>query len=302
MKPTLLILAAGMGSRYGGLKQIASVGPNGEPIVDYSIYDALAAGFEKIVFVIRQEFKSAFEKQFSSKYAKEIEIAYAFQEMDSCVGDFHIPTDREKPWGTGHAVLAAKDVIDEPFAVINADDFYGAKTFKLMAEFLATTRNASNDYCMAGFQLKNTLSEYGTVSRGITQVDKEMFLKNVTEHTGIERTDDTIVSFDEQGNKHDLAGDEIVSMNFWGLKTSIFEFLQEQFTCFLKTNRSDLKSEFYIPAAVDQLIREDKISAKVLPTKEKWFGVTYREDMNRAKENVRELIQQGVYPERLWQL
>ena len=170
-----------------------------------------------------------------------------------------------------------------------------------MAEFLATTQNSSNDYCMAGFQLKNTLSEYGTVSRGISQVDKEMFLKNVAEHAGIERKNGTIISFDEQGHKHNLTGDEFVSMNLWGFKPSIFEFLQEQFTDFLKQHGGESKSEFYIPTAVDQLIQNDKISAKVLTTNEKWFGVTYREDMDRAKENVSKLIHQGVYPERLWQ-
>ncbi len=301
MKPTLLILAAGMGSRYGGLKQLDPVGPNGELIIAYSIYDAIRAGFGKIVFVIRHQFEDAFKEKFGAFYEKHTTIDYAYQEMDSCIGDFQIPTDREKPWGTGHAILVAKDVIDEPFAVINADDFYGSRTLELMAEFLTTKEDSSNDYCMAGFQLKNTLSEYGTVSRGISQVDEEMFLTNVTEHANIERRNDTIISFDEQGNKHNLTGDEIVSMNLWGLKSSIFEFLKKQFAYFLKRYGSKLKSEFYIPTAVDQLIQKEKILVKVLPTKEKWFGVTYREDMKRARNTVGKLIDQGVYPERLWQ-
>ena len=273
-----------------------------ELIIDFSIYDAIRAGFDKIVFVIRHDFEAAFKEKYGTIYEKHIAIDYAYQEMDSYVGKFKIPPDREKPWGTGHAVLAAKDVIDEPFAVINADDFYGTQTFKLMAEFLETTQDSSNDYCMAGFQLKNTLSEYGTVSRGISQVDEEMFLKNVTEHTSIGRKNGTIISFNQQGNKHNLTGDEFVSMNLWGFKPSIFEFLQEQFTDFLKQHGGESKSEFYIPTAIDQLIRKDKISAKVLPTKEKWFGVTYREDMKRAKESISRLIHRGVYPERLWQL
>lgn len=301
MKPTLLILAAGMGSRYGGLKQIAPVGPNGELIVDYSIYDAIKAGFGRVVFVIRHSFEDTYKEKYGAIYEKHTTIDYAYQEMDSCVSDFQIPPDREKPWGTGHAILVAKDVIDEPFAVINADDFYGAKTFKLMAEFLTTTQNSSNDYCMSGFQLKNTLSEHGTVSRGISQVDRDMSLKNITEHTGIERSNDTIVSSDEQGNKRNLTGDQIVSMNLWGFKPSIFNFLQEQFTCFLKKHGSELKSEFYIPDAVDKLIRKDKVSVKVLPTEEKWFGITYKEDMKIARDTVSKLIQQGVYPDSLWQ-
>lgn len=300
MKPTLLILAAGMGSRYGGLKQIDPIGPGGELIIDYSIYDAVKAGFGKVAFVIRQSCEQDFKERFQNKYGDRIPVSFAYQELENFTGDFQIPTEREKPWGTGHAILVAKDVVNEPFTVINADDYYGPETFKLVAKYLTNTQTSSREYCMAGFHLTNTLSEHGSVSRGVTKVDERMLLKKVTEHTDIERKNDKVLSLDQQGNEHRLTGNEIVSMNFWGFKPSIFGYLEDQFKTFLKDHGSELRSEFYIPAAVDRLIQEKTVSVKVLKTSAKWFGVTYRQDKIAAEQNIADLVNKGVYPERLW--
>ena len=300
MRPTLLVLAAGMGSRYGGLKQTDPVGPGSELIIDYSIYDAIKAGFGKVVFVIRSSFEQTFKEKYGGVYEKNTQVSYAYQELNGCVGSFIVPQQRQKPWGTGHAVLVARDVIEGPFAVINADDYYGPRAFKFMAKYLVETASSESQYCMTGFPLRNTVSDHGSVCRGICRVDEQMLLRNVSEYTGIERKGDGITSIDEHGKQQDLTGDEIVSMNMWGFKPSIFDFLQSQFDGFLKAYGNEPKSEFFIPAAVDSLLQDGLVKVKVLETGENWFGVTYRQDKIEAQQSIKKLIQNGIYPERLW--
>ena len=295
MKPTLLIMAAGMGSRYGGLKQLDAVGPNDEKIIDYSVYDAVRAGFGKIVFVIRESFADAFKKDIASKFQNTVKVEYVYQELDRCLGDFALPKDRERPWGTGHAILMAKDAIKEPFAVINADDFYGPDSFAMMSEFLCRPEGTENEYAMVGYTLRKTLSDYGQVSRGVCQYNGEMLLRKVVERTKIERAGQGARFLDEQG-EHLLTGDEIVSMNFWGFKPSIFPFLEREFRDFLASRGGDNKAELYIPFVVDKLISSGQVSVKVLAAHSRWFGVTYREDKTEAVESIRKLIEEGVYP------
>ncbi|MCD4830944.1 MAG: hypothetical protein K8R02_03935 [Anaerohalosphaeraceae bacterium] len=302
MKPTLLIIAAGMGSRYGGLKQIDSVGPNGEMIIDYSMYDAVKAGFEKIVFVIRPHLEEAFKEKIGSKLDGTVETVYAYQELDSCLGDFKLPADREKPWGTGHAILVAKDVIDSPFAVINADDYYGSHSFKIMRQYLSDSSGINkNHYAMVGYSLYNTLSDNGTVARGVCQADEKMLLKKIVECLGIEKTETGAGFIDSRGEEQSLTGNEIASMNLWGFHPSIFEYLQKMFDEFLVEYGNELKSELFIPLVVDRLINNNQITAKVLTTDDRWFGITYKEDMPIAQKSIKKLIEQGVYPERLWE-
>jgi dTDP-glucose pyrophosphorylase len=301
MKPTLLILAAGMGKRYGGPKQIEPVGPNGELIIDYSVYDAIKAGFGRMVFVIRHEFEDAFRQQFGDKYTDRIEVTYAYQEMDSCIDDHKISANRQKPWGTAHAILVAKDVVNEPFAVINADDFYGLGAFKVISEYFADPSHTENDFCMVGYNLENTLSKYGSVCRGICELNEQGFLKKITEHTEIEKNNIEIKALDSAGNNCCLAGQSIVSMNLWGFKPSIFGLLQSKFDDFLKENGNDPKPEFFIPTVIDNLIHSNITTVKVLKTDEKWFGITYPRDKVKAAACIEELIAQGVYPEKLWQ-
>ncbi len=300
MKPTLLILAAGMGSRYGGLKQIDPVGPSGEVIIDYSIHDAIKAGFGKLVFIIREKFADDFKKQVGSKYDSMIETDYAFQELDRELGDYNLPPQREKPWGTGHAILVARDVVKEPFAVINADDYYGANSFKSMAKFLTDKNAGENDYSMVGYTLRNTLSEHGHVSRGVCQCTNDMILKKVVERTQIEKAGNAARFTDEDGSTIDLTGDEIVSMNLWGLRPSVFEHLASQFADFLKASGKELKSELYIPSVIDKLVNDGISTVKVLHTDDSWFGVTYPEDKDYVIAGFKQLISNGVYPENLW--
>lgn len=301
MKKTLLIIAAGMGSRYGGLKQIDPVGPKGEIIIDYSMYDAVRAGFDKVVFVIRHYFEDAFKEKIGSKLNDKVETGYAYQELESCLDGFHLPPGREKPWGTGHAILVAKDVVNEPFAVINADDYYGVQAYRIMAEQLETMQTTSSgQYAMAGYILRNTLSEYGKVSRGVCQCDDQMFLKTVQERTDIRKNNGGIVYIDENRNEHCLTGDEIVSMNLWGFTPDIFEHLQIQFSRYLEKHAAENRSEFYIPSAVDELVQKGIKKVKVLKTHDTWFGVTYREDKEIAQNCINNLIQDGVYPRNLW--
>ena len=301
MKPTLLILAAGMGSRYGGLKQIDPVGPNGEIIIDYSMHDAVKAGFGKVVFVIRHHFEDAFRAKIGNKLNGIIETAYAYQELDSCLNGFALPAAREKPWGTSHAILVAKDVVNEPFAVINADDYYGPNSFRTMKEYLSNPSTINdNHYSMVGYVLGNTLSEHGTVARGVCQVDKEMLLKKVEERPNIKKTTNGATFIDDDGTEYMLKGDEVVSMNLWGFHPSIFTHLQSRFAKFLKTCGSEQKSELFIPTVVDELINTGRITAKVLVTEDQWFGVTYKEDMPIAQKCIKKLIARGIYPERLW--
>ena len=301
MKTTLLVLAAGMGSRYGGLKQIDSVGPNGESIIDYSMFDAVKAGFEKIVFVIRRSFEDTFKKRVEGKLDGLIETVYAYQELDSCLGNFQLPPEREKPWGTGHAVLVAEDLINEPFAIINADDYYGFDSLKVIQQYLCDGSKINNDhYAMVGYSLCNTLSDNGSVARGLCQVGGQMFLKKVIECVGIEKTDAGPRFFDADVNQLNFTGNEIASMNLWGFHPSIFKHLETQFDEFLRTRGSELKSELFIPSVVDQLINNGQVAAKVLTTDDRWFGITYKEDMPIARQCIKELISRGIYPEKLW--
>jgi len=299
-KKTLLIIAAGMGSRYGGLKQIDPVGPNGEIIIDYSMYDAIRAGFDKVVFVIRHSFDAAFREKIGSKLDGRVEVAYAYQELDACLEGVSLPANREKPWGTGHAILVAKDVINEPFAVINADDYYGVEAYGIMADQLERMASNEEEYAMVGYVLRNTLSEYGTVARGVCRHDDQMYLADVTERTSIRKEGSGAVFIDERGAEQPLTGDEIVSMNLWGLGADVFGYLQQQFNDYLQQHMAENKSEFYIPTVVDTLVKRKQKKVKILKTHDNWFGVTYREDKEIAQACVRKLIEQGVYPETLW--
>lgn len=300
MKPTLLVLAAGLGTRYGGLKQIDSIGPHGQTIIDYSIYDAVRAGFDRMVFVIRHYFEQAFREKVSSKFDRLVETAYAYQELDACLGTFKLPANREKPWGTGHAILVCRDLIREPFAVVNADDYYGVHSLKTMADFLTGKDVMGTDYAMVGFILRNTLSDHGGVSRGVCQCDEHMLLKKVVECKKIEKAGAGAQYLDGDGNSHALTGDEIVSMNLWGFLPSIFPRLQSQFERFLRDHGSEAKAEMYIPAAVDTLVAGGQARVKVLQTHDAWFGVTYRQDRDMATKCMHKLIAEGIYPERLW--
>ena len=294
-KPTLLVLAAGMGSRYGGLKQMDPVGPGGETLMDYSVYDAHRAGFGKVVFVIRRDFAASFRQTVGAKFEGCMSVEYVFQELDRLPPGFSVPPGRVKPWGTGHAILMAAETIHEPFAAINADDFYGAGSFQALAAHL---RSESSDYAMVGYVLRNTLSEHGSVARGICQTGPGGLLQSVAEITSIEK-DGNGAKYGG-GEVHRLKGDEIVSMNFWGFTPALFGQLREQFTNFLKNHEREEKSEFYIPAAVNALIRSGQARVKVLPTPDLWFGVTYREDRPRVVESIRRLVEQRAYPAKLW--
>ena len=299
MKPTLLVLAAGLGTRYGGLKQIDAIGPYGQTIIDYSIYDGIRAGFGKVVFVIRHYFEEAFREKVSRKFDGFVEAAYAYQELDAGLGSFTLPPEREKPWGTGHAVLVSRGAIQGPFAVVNADDYYGRRSLQAMVGFLAGSAGP-NDYAMVGYTLKNTLSEHGTVARGVTECDERMLLRRVIERKKIEKTVDGIQYLDPDGTPHALTGDEPVSMNLWGFQPSIFGHIESQFARFLAEHGHEKNSELYIPFVVDELVTGGKATVKVLHTEEPWFGVTYRADKSIATACIRQLIDQGIYPERLW--
>ena len=314
MKPTLLILAAGLGTRFGGLKQIDPVGPNGEIIIDYAIYNAINAGFGKLVFVIRHYFENAFKETIGSKFDNLVETAYAYQEVNTCVDDFEPPKDRDKPWGTGHAILIAGDVIHEPFAVINADDYYGPNSFKTMAQFLATPACAGvnlsprkrgdlsgNDYAMVGYTLGDTLSECGPVSRAICECDEKMFLRKIVERKRVECTATSARYFEDDGTECLLTGNEIVSRNLWGFQPSIFHHLKVHFQRFLKERGNERNSELFIPTVIDELVEKEKVTVKVLCTNDKCFGVTYHRDAAIAKRSIRQLIDQGLYPENLWE-
>lgn len=294
---TLLLLAAGMGSRYGGLKQIDPVGPGGETIMDYSIYDAMRAGFDKLVFVIRQEIATQFKEIIGARFEKRLAVEYVFQELDKLPPGIAMPTGRTKPWGTTHAILMAAETIREPFAAINADDFYGAQSFRLLAQHLSL---GSPDYAMVGFILRNTLSDFGSVARGVCRVDQNDFLETVTELTKIERDGHQAKDTSPVGQITQLTGEEAVSMNMWGFTPVLFPQLQKYFTAFLQKSGQELKSECYIPSAVNDLLAAGPARVKVLRTQDSWFGVTYREDRPRVVESIRQLIARGDYPEKLW--
>ena len=300
MKPTLLILAAGMGSRYGGLKQVDKLGTSGETILEYSIFDAIKAGFGKVVFVIRKDIEKEFKAAFGDKFSDKIKVEYVFQEIDALPEGFKLPSGRTKPWGTAHATLMAKDAIKEPFAVINADDFYGADAFKTIATFFNSLCSETNVYSMVGYRLANTLSDFGTVSRGICSQDADNNLTTVVERTSIQRFDETIKFIDENGEKKELNDDDIVSMNFWGFTPSYFAYAEEQFKVFLDKQGNEEKSEFYIPTVANNLIVSGEINLKVLKSSAKWFGVTYKEDKQTTIDKIAELVKNGEYPENLW--
>lgn len=300
MRPTLLILAAGMGSRYGGLKQIEPVGPSGETILEYSIFDAIRAGFGKIVFVIRHSFADEFISLIESRLKGKIEVDYVYQELDYLPAGYQLPADRTKPWGTGHAILMAKDAIHEPFAAINADDFYGAQAFQEIAAFFQNGVSPAT-YAMVGYLLKNTLSEFGTVSRGVCRTDQDNNLIEITERTKIAR-EGNAVFYKEEGTKLELDENSPVSMNFWGFHPNLFTHLENQFKEFLNEKINVSKSEFYIPSVIFNLIQSGIVQSKVLNADSPWFGVTYPEDKPFVTEQIRQLVNQGHYPENLWKI
>ena len=294
---TLLVLAAGMGSRYGGLKQLDSVGPNGETVIDYSVFDAIRAGFNKVVFIIREDFKEEFKLSIGEKFQDRIEVEYAFQKLNELPPGYTIPNDRTKPWGTGHAILSAMQTVRDPFAVINADDFYGQLAYQKIYNYLSETPVDAlpANYCMVGYPLKNTLSEHGSVSRGICSVSEDDKLNSVRELTHIVKKHSEIFN-EVNGEKESLTGDEVVSMNMWGFSPQVFIQLERLFSEFLKENLNVLSSEFYIPFAVDNLIQSGTATVEVLETTEKWFGVTYQEDKVQVQKAILSLIQHGDYP------
>ena len=303
MKPTLLLLAAGMGSRYGGLKQLDGLGPNGETIMDYSIYDAIQAGFGKIVFVIRKDFEAEFREKILSKYEGHIPAELVFQSIDDLPEGFKVPEGREKPWGTNHAVLMAKEVIKEPFCVINCDDFYNRDCFMAIGKFLSELpEDSKNRYAMVGFRIGNTLSENGTVARGICSKDAEDNLTTVVERTEIERRDGKVQYKDEQGEWVSVSDNTPVSMNVWGFTPDYFEYSEEYFKEFLANpkNMTNLKAEFFIPLMVNKLIGEGTATVKVLDTTRKWFGVTYAADRQGVVDRIQRLVDEGVYPNKLF--
>ena len=299
IKPTLFILAAGMGSRYGGLKQIDGLGPNGETIMDYSVYDALRAGFGKIVFVIRKDFEDDFRRVVLSKYADKVPCEICFQSVDRVPAGCSYNAERTKPWGTNHAVLMGKELIHEPFAVINADDFYGNDSFQVLADYLKSVEGTKGKYCMVGYRVCNTLSENGTVSRGVCTTDENGLLTDVIERTKIENKSGKIV-FTEEGVDTELAPNTPVSMNMWGFTPEYFDYSEEAFRIFLAERGQELKSEYYIPSLVNELITSGTATCKVLDTTSKWFGVTYSEDRPETVDRIAKLVADGTYPEKLF--
>jgi len=295
--PTLLVLAAGMGSRFGGLKQIEPVGPSGETIIDYSIYDALRAGFGKLVFVIRKDIEVAFKETVGARFEKLAPVEYVMQELDKLPAGFSIPEGRTKPWGTTHAILMGADVIKEPFAAINADDFYGAEGYQALADHL---NSGSPDFAMVGFVLSKTLSAHGSVARGVCQFDSNRYLTDVVEMLKIEPDGAHAKNTAADGTVTPLDGSEPVSMNMWAFQPSIFPLLQAKFLEFMQISGTELKSECLIPNTVNELVKAAKASVKVLHTNDSWFGVTYREDQPSVVANIRALIAAGKYPEKLW--
>lgn len=299
MKPTLLILAAGMGSRYGGLKQVDEIGPDGETIIDYSIYDAIRAGFGKVVLVVRQNILDEMKNLFDNRWGGKIKLEYAIQEVNVPVAGIKNLPQREKPWGTAHAVMVAKDNIQEPFAVINADDFYGADAFKALCNFLIT--EVSDDIAaMVGYILKNTLSDHGHVSRGISVPDANGFLSTITERTNIQKKGEAIIYLNGATEEHELDENSYVSMNFWGFSPAFFVESETQFRGFVAANKDDEKAEFFIPLVVDEMMSSGKVKVKIIESTSKWMGVTYREDKPVVIEKVQALIDAGEYPESLF--
>ncbi len=301
MKPTLLVLAAGLGSRYGGLKQMDPLGPNGESIIDYSVYDAIQAGFGKVIFVLREEIVNDFYELFANRYKKIITVDHVVQRLTDIPAGIAVNPDRVKPWGTCHAVLSAAKILKEPFAAINGDDYYGKDAFTVIADFLSKLDPQNvHSQSMVGYSISNTLSEFGSVARGICSVGEKMVLTGVVERTHIERKDSRIIFLDENSKEGDLIGNEIVSMNFWGFTPAVLPFFNDLFRGFLIDRGNELKSEFYIPYAVNLMIESQSIEVKVLESNAQWFGVTYQADRPHVQERIAAMYRQGAYPEKLW--
>jgi bifunctional N-acetylglucosamine-1-phosphate-uridyltransferase/glucosamine-1-phosphate-acetyltransferase GlmU-like protein len=296
VKPDLVVMAAGMGSRFGGLKQLEGVGPNSETVMDYSIFDAKRAGIDRVVFVIRRDIEEAFRNKVGTKYERWMEVAYAFQELDLLPPGFSVPEGRTKPWGTGHAVLAAKAQVKAPFLVINADDFYGAEAYRILVRHLSTDPR----HAMVAFKLSNTLSDHGSVSRGICRVSPEGFLQGVTEHTNLEASGCEVRETLSDGSHSGFLGTEPVSMNFWGFQPSFMSELEARFLTFMELRGREQKSEYYLPSVVDAMISEGRGTVSVLESPDRWFGVTYREDKPIVESRIRTLVSEGKYPENLW--
>ena len=299
MKPTLLVLAAGMGTRYGGNKQLDEVGPSGETIIDYSIYDAIRAGFGKIVFVIRRDIEEQVKERFVEKLKGKIEVDYVFQEITNLPEGVKVSPDRQKPWGTSHAILVTEPKIEEPFGVINADDYYGVESFKILRDFLVEDKS-QNNYCIVGYKLGNTLSDHGHVNRGVCGVDEKGFLVNIVETRQIEKTKTGAIAPGPDGNNLKFTGNEVVSMNLWGFKPSCYSFLGKEFREFIDRSGMDLKSELDIPTSVDKFVKNGEITIQILMSNERWFGVTYRQDKPFVVESIKKMIRHGIYPARIY--
>lgn len=304
-KPVLLVMAAGMGSRYGGMKQIDPVGPNGEIIIDYSLYDAYRAGFRTVIFVIKHEIEEAFHAAIGERISKIMDVKYAFQQLDVLPEGFAVPENREKPWGTCHAVLSAKDLIDGPFAVINADDYYGPEAFRVMYDYLSSHQDGEiYDYCMVSYLLKNTVSENGSVARGVCVANPDGTLQSVTERTRIEKREDKISYSEDNGNTWvDIDGNTPVSMNLWGFNKSFVREAEERFVGWLRENlpKNPLKCEYFLPLVVSELIEEKKAKVTILHSTDKWYGVTYREDKPTVVAAIKNKIEEEIYPADLWE-
>lgn len=299
MKPTLLVLAAGMGSRYGGDKQLDKVGPAGQTIIDYSIYDAVRAGFGKIVFVIRRDIEQQFKSYFMKPLEGKVDIDYVFQDIDDLPDGYEPSPERVKPWGTSHAILVAKDKLKEPFGVINSDDYYGVESFKILYDFLVNDKD-ENNYCIVGYRMGNTLSEHGHVNRGVCKTDDKGNLVNIVETRRIEKRPDGIFAPGPRGREMEFNADEIVSMNLWGFKPSCFKYLEEEFINFIERSAGDPNAELDIPTSMDVYVKKGDINIQVLMTEEKWFGVTYREDRPFVVRSLQDMVDKGIYPEKLW--
>ncbi len=302
MKKTLLILAAGMGTRYGGLKQIDTLGPNGEYLIDYGVYDAMMSGFDKVVFVIKRDFAKEFKRHFpASKFKGKIKIEYAYQDLNDLPMGFKLPQSRTKPWGTGHAILAARNFIKEPFAVINADDFYGRQAFEKMSQYLEQLdKESQGQYCMIGYHLEETLSDNGWVARGLCKSDEKGNLISIYEHTKIGKVEGKIISRDKAGNDKELEPKRLVSMTMFGFTPDFFDHLQTSFVTFLDEYLQVENIEFFAPNVVNEVIQTGQAQVKVLPTTQKWFGMTYNQDKEKTAAQIKKLIQEKVYPYRLW--
>ncbi len=298
MRPTLLILAAGLGSRYGGIKQMDKIGPSGESIIDYSVFDAIRAGFGKVVFVLNNKIEKDFKEIYEPRLKDKIETAYVLQQINDIPNGVPVNTAREKPWGTGHAVLVAKKIINEPFAVINADDFYGKQAFELISNFFSIMINKSNEYAMVGYELENTLSDNGSVSRGICQTRGNL-LTDVVERTSI-KSENGKIAYTDNDKKVEIDGNSVVSMNFWGFTPLFFDQLERDFINFMDENAHELKAEFFIPSVVNDLIENEEASIKMLTSRDQWFGVTYQEDKDVTINKINTLVRNGVYPDNLW--